>query len=119
MALVAPGDFHLLLDGQRRVILDRGVKLNGVRPSVDVTLEQVAPMFGNRLCGVILTGMGTDGTRGARQIRRHQGHVIIQDEATSVVYGMPGSVARAGYANTEVPIDRVAAEIIKWRAALT
>jgi two-component system chemotaxis response regulator CheB len=119
MALVAPGDYHLLLDSQRRVILDRGEKLNGVRPSVDVTMEQVAPMFGNRLCGVILTGMGSDGTRGARQIRRYQGHVIVQDEATSVVYGMPGSVARAGYANAEVPIERVAAEIVKWRATLT
>jgi two-component system chemotaxis response regulator CheB len=118
MALVAPGDFHLLLDGQQRVKLNRGEKLNGVRPSVDVTMEQVAPLFGNRLCGVILTGMGSDGTRGARHIRRHQGHVIIQDEATSVVYGMPGSVARGGYANTEVPIDRVAAEIVKWRSAL-
>lgn len=115
MALVAPGDYHVTLDDRRRIVLDRGHKVNGVRPAVDVTMEQIAPMFGKRACGVVLTGMGTDGRRGARHIRRHDGHVIVQDENTSVVYGMPASVVRGGYANVEAPLEEIAGEIVKWR----
>lgn len=115
MALVAPGGFHVLLDDRRRIVLDQSRKVNGVRPAVDVTMEQIAPMFGSRACGVILTGMGTDGRRGARHIRRNDGHVIVQDEATSVVYGMPAAVVRGGYASTEVPLEEIAGEIVKWR----
>ncbi len=115
MALVAPGGYHVMLDDRRRIILDRGRKVNGVRPAVDVTMEQIAPMFGHRACGVVLTGMGSDGRRGARQIQRHKGNVIVQDEATSVVYGMPASVVRGGYANIEVPLGEIAGEIVKWR----
>jgi len=117
MALVAPGGFHLLLDEHRRVALDRGRRVSGARPSVDVTMEHIAPLFGSRACGVVLTGMGTDGRRGARHIRRHDGHVIVQDEATSVVHGMPGSVVRGGYANVEAPLQEIVSEIVKWRGA--
>jgi len=117
MVLVAPGGFHLLLDERRCVVLSQGNRVNGVRPAVDVTMEQIAPMYGQRACGVVLTGMGTDGRRGARHIRRHDGHVIVQDEATSVVYGMPASVVRGGYANVEVPLNDIAGEIIKWRSS--
>ena len=118
MALVAPGDFHMTLDERRHIVLHRGLKVNGVRPAVDVTMEQIAPLYGPRACGVILTGMGNDGTRGARHIRRHNGYVIAQDEATSVVYGMPGSVTRGGYANVQAPLERIAREIIKWRKSV-
>jgi len=116
MALVAPGGYHLTLDERSCVVLDRNRRVNGVRPSVDVTMEQIAPLFGKRACGVILTGMGTDGRRGTRHVRRYDGHVIVQDEATSVVYGMPASVVRGGYASVEAPLEAIAGEIVKWRA---
>lgn len=119
MALVAPGGFHVTLDERQCMVLDRGRRVNGVRPAVDVTMEQIAPIFGERACGVILTGMGNDGRRGARHIRRHNGHVIVQDEATSVVYGMPASIVRSGYANVEAPLGDIAGEIVKWRNSLS
>ncbi|MEZ4520589.1 MAG: chemotaxis response regulator protein-glutamate methylesterase [Thermomicrobiales bacterium] len=119
MALLAPGGFHMLLDKQRRIVLTRDHTVNGVRPAVDVTMEQIAPTFGKRACGVVLTGMGVDGRRGARHIRRHDGFVIVQDEGTSVVYGMPGSVARAGYANIEAPLQDIPNEIVRWRNSVS
>ncbi len=88
---------------------------NGCRPSVDVLFRAAAATFGGSLLAVILTGMGRDGAAGAGAIRRAGGYVIVQDEATSVVWGMPGSAVEAGVADEVVPLPAMAAAI---RAAI-
>ncbi len=108
--LVAPGDHHMVVsDGH--IQLHRGPPVLGVRPCIDVTMESVARTFGSRSLGVVLTGMGTDGTRGAALIKAAGGKIIVEDESTCVVNGMPLSVIRAGYADYIVPIHDVAAKI--------
>jgi two-component system chemotaxis response regulator CheB len=85
---------------------------------VDVLFRSAAAVWGRNLLAVILTGMGQDGLRGCEQIRAAGGRVIVQDEASSVVWGMPGAVARAGLANKILPLDRIGAEIANAVAAL-
>jgi two-component system chemotaxis response regulator CheB len=111
--LVAPGGFHLTLDGDRRVSLNQNPPVQGVRPAVDVTMASVAHRFGPAVIGVILTGMGRDGTNGAALIRSAGGYVIAEDESSCIVWGMPRSVIEAGVAHRVVPLDRVASEIEK------
>ena len=88
-----------------------------MRPSANVAMESVAQVYGAAAIGVILTGMGRDGTRGAGLIRAAGGKVIAQDEPSSVVYGMPKSVVREGYADRVVPLSRIASEVIRMCAA--
>ncbi|HLH26703.1 MAG TPA: chemotaxis response regulator protein-glutamate methylesterase [Chloroflexota bacterium] len=116
-ALVAPGDFHLKLAGCR-VTLDQGARRHGVRPSVDTTLEDAAEAFGPAVLAVILTGMGEDGTAGARAVKAAGGVVLAEDESTCVVFGMPRSVIAAGLADEVVPLDQMAAAIRRHLAAL-
>jgi two-component system, chemotaxis family, protein-glutamate methylesterase/glutaminase len=116
-ALVAPGDLHLKLGGAR-VMLDQGPRRHGVRPSVDTTLEDAAEAFGPAVLAVILTGMGEDGTAGARAVKAAGGVVLAEDESTCVVYGMPRSVIAAGLADEVVPLDQMAAAIGRRLAAL-
>lgn len=117
--LVAPGDFHLRLrrsvqDGGRVVAaLDQGTPENYCRPAVDVMFRSVVEQYGAHVLGVVLTGMGQDGARGAAEIVGAGGSVIAQDEASSVVWGMPGAVVGAGLADRVLPIDRVAAAIVE------
>jgi two-component system chemotaxis response regulator CheB len=85
---------------------------NSCRPSVDVLLRSVARAYGRESLAVILTGMGQDGLRGCEAIREAGGQVVVQDEATSVVWGMPGYVARAGLADRVVPLSMIAREIL-------
>lgn len=113
LALVAPGDYHLRLKGKGRVVLDQGAQVNHVRPAVDVTMESAAKQYGPAVVGVILTGMGIDGTKGAGRIRSAGGMVIAEDESTSVVYGMPRSVAEAGEVDRVVPLPRVAEVLVE------
>jgi two-component system chemotaxis response regulator CheB len=106
--LVAPGDYHLLVGRDWRVRLDRGPTVHGVRPSVDMTLFSVAEVFGASVSVAILTGMGRDGADGAARVEAAGGHVFAQDEATSVVYGMPRvAVERTRHAR-QLPIERIA-----------
>lgn len=105
--LVAPGDYHMRVaraPSGRIVTLDRGEPVNFCRPAADPLFETAAAAFGNRLLGVVLTGMGHDGRAGAGRIVEAGGRVIVQDEATSVVWGMPGAVAQAGYAEAVKPL---------------
>ncbi len=105
--LVAPGDFHMRVaraPSGRIVTLDRGEQVNFCRPAADPLFESAAAAFGNRLLGVVLTGMGHDGRAGAGRIVEAGGRVIVQDEASSVVWGMPGAVAQAGYAEAVKPL---------------
>ena len=83
----------------------------GVRPAANATMESAALTYGAGTLGVVLTGMGSDGTRGARLIKDAGGEIIAQDESTCVVYGMPKSVVEAGYADHVVPLPDIASAI--------
>jgi two-component system chemotaxis response regulator CheB len=84
---------------------------NSCRPAVDVLFRSVATLYGPSVLSVVLTGMGQDGLRGAEAIRVAGGQVLAQDEASSVVWGMPGFVAKAGLADAVLPLDALAGEI--------
>jgi two-component system chemotaxis response regulator CheB len=112
--LIAPGDFHLRVRGRNGTVhayLDQGTPENYCRPAVDVLFRSVAETYGGGVLGVVLTGMGADGARGAAEIVRAGGSVFVQDEASSVVWGMPGAVAAAGLAQRQLPLAEVAGAI--------
>ena len=111
MALLAPGDYHMTIGMDGRIDLNQGPAECGVRPSVNATMEAVARVYRAASVGVVLTGMGSDGTRGASLIKKAGGAVIVQDEATCSVYGMPASVVEAGKADRVLPLPKMAAEI--------
>jgi len=113
--LIAPGDFHMIvrqqkIDGEIREVigLTKGEKVQGVRPSVDVLLESAAPIYGKNSVGVILTGMGSDGSDGIKKLKLAGGKVIAEDESTCVVYGMPRSVIEQKLADYILPINKIA-----------
>ncbi len=113
---VAPGDYHMTVErhGARFVLgMNQEPPENSCRPAVDVLFRSVVQTFGGRTLGVILTGMGQDGLRGCELVREAGGQVIAQDEASSVVWGMPGFVARAGLADRVLPLDMIAPEITR------
>mgnify|MGYP000902502152 FL=1 len=107
---LAQGNRHLMLNG-RRLHLDDGPKVNYVRPAVDILMKSVAPMYGPRTIGVILTGMGSDGAEGMKCIKRNGGKTIAQSEGTCVVYGMPKAVVDSGAADRVVPLEDIAQAI--------
>jgi two-component system chemotaxis response regulator CheB len=114
---IAPGGFHLVTrrDEGGGVRLDTNTEPpeNSCRPAGDVLLRSMVETWGGRLLAVALTGMGGDGTRGCDLLRSKGGQVLAQDEATSVVWGIPGGVARAGLADQVLPIGQLAAEITR------
>ena len=113
---IAPGDYHLTVrrHGARVVTaLNQDPPENSCRPAVDVLFRSVAEAYGSATFGVVLTGMGQDGLRGAEDIRRAGGCIFAQDEESSVVWGMPGFVAKAGLAERIVPLPSMAAEILR------
>lgn len=113
---IAPGDFHMTLrrDGADvRIALDQEPPENSCRPAVDPLFRSVASLYGGKCLGVVLTGMGKDGLRGCEVLREQGAQVLAQDEETSVVWGMPGFVAREGLADEVLPLSRVAAEIVR------
>jgi two-component system, chemotaxis family, protein-glutamate methylesterase/glutaminase len=112
-AYVARGGYHLVIEPEGILALNQDPSVCGVRPSVDVTVMSAAQIFGDRLLSVILTGMGTDGTRGARQAKMRGGRVIAEDESTCVVWGMPRSVAEAGLADKIIPLPRIAQSVVE------
>jgi two-component system chemotaxis response regulator CheB len=112
---VAPGDFHMIVEdkGNNKLVV-RKTKTppeNFCRPAVDPMLRSIAQCFGGRCLTLILTGMGQDGMIGGREIVRAGGTIVAQDEATSVVWGMPGAVATAGLCSAVLPLDRIAAHL--------
>ncbi len=115
-AYVAPGDFHMALNRDlagTRLRLHQATPENSCRPAVDVLFRSVAEVYGAAVLAVVLTGMGKDGLNGCQNIRDRGGQVLAQDEATSVVWGMPGFVAKAGLADQVLPLDRISTEIIR------
>jgi two-component system, chemotaxis family, protein-glutamate methylesterase/glutaminase len=118
---IAPGDFHLSVTGsigELRARLDQSPPENSCRPAVDVLFRSAAAVCGPRLVGAIMTGMGADGHAGSEAIVAAGGTVFAQDEATSVVWGMPGLIARSGLAREVVPLDRMAATLVAARGGL-
>jgi len=114
--LVAPGDFHLKVAssaGGVRVCLDQTPPMNSCRPAVDALFSSIGDVYGGAVVAVILTGMGRDGLRGTESLKARGASIIAQDEATSVVWGMPGAVVSAGLADRVVPLDQVAPEILR------
>lgn len=112
-ALVAPGGSHLMLDPRGRVQLDQGATMHGVRPAVDKTFESTVPVWGHRMVGVILTGMGYDGAKGMVALKRQGGRTIAEDASTCVIYGMPKVVADLGAADYVLPIQEIASAIVR------
>lgn len=118
---IARGNYHMEVTGSSvespgfapMLRLTQDPPENHCRPAVDVLFRSAVSIYGGRILGVILTGMGSDGLIGSRLIRQHGGTIFAQDEATSAVWGMPGAVAQAGVAQRILPIQVIAAEILR------
>lgn len=109
--LLAPGDYHMIVTQkgpQRAVTLNQDPPENFCRPAVDPMFRSIAKVYGGRVLGVILTGMGNDGAKGAQHLIDAGGTVIAQDEKTSVVWGMPGAAAAAGVCSAVLPLGELA-----------
>jgi two-component system chemotaxis response regulator CheB len=115
-AVIAPGDFHMVVERHDGVVLlktHQGPKENFCRPSVDVLFQSIAAVFGARALAVILTGMGHDGLKGCETLRGLGARIYAQDEASSVVWGMPGFVVRGGLADKILPLEQIGPEIVR------
>lgn len=115
VAYLAPGGFHMKIqkvDSKIMIRLNTDVPENNCRPSVDVLFRAAANIYADNLLAIVLTGMGSDGLKGCQAISEKLGQVIVQDSATSIVWGMPGSVAQAGLADAILPIDKIPSEIV-------
>jgi len=113
---VAPAGSHMILtkDSQGvKIKLTQDPPVNFVRPSIDVTMKSAVDIFGKDIIGVILTGMGRDGLEGARKIKENGGKIFVQDEESSVVWGMPGSVSKAGLTDGTLPLSQIAEVLIR------
>jgi len=114
--LIARGDYHLRVkkDGDAvRACLDQSTPENSCRPAVDVLFRSVAEVYGGGAVAVVLTGMGQDGMRGVQALKALGAYVGVQDQATSVVWGMPGAVVGAGLADCVTPLDGVVPQILR------
>ncbi len=115
-AWIAAGNYHMVLvDNTRMVTLEinQAPPENSCRPAVDVLFRSVAKVYGARTLAVILTGMGQDGFIGCEHIRDAGGRILAQDEKSSVVWGMPGYIARAGLADKVLPLNEIGPEILR------
>jgi two-component system chemotaxis response regulator CheB len=114
--LIAPGNHHMLLHRSGAlytVAVKEGPLVSGHRPSVDILFKSCARFAGRNAIGVILTGMGKDGAEGLLEMRQEGAATVAQDEATSVVYGMPGEAVARGAADRVVPLPRIAGSILE------
>lgn len=111
VALIAPGGRHLRLGAGGVARLSDEEPLGGLRPRADLLIEDAATKWGERLTLVVLTGMGSDGLRGAREVRRRGGRIIVEAEQTCTVYGMPRAIVEAHLADLVLPLDRIPAAI--------
>lgn len=117
--LIAPGDYHMKVEGlgvAARIRLDQSPPQNSCRPSVDALFSSIGDVYGGDALGVVLTGMGQDGLRGAEILKARGAAILAQDEATSVVWGMPGAVVDHGLADRVLPLDQVVPEILRVTA---
>jgi two-component system, chemotaxis family, protein-glutamate methylesterase/glutaminase len=112
-AYVCPGDCHLRIAPPGRIVLDDGPRIGGYRPNIDVTLESVAALVGVNAVAAILTGMGNDGARGVQAVREYGGLVLAQDEASSVIFGMPFEAIKTGAVHEVLPLEQIAAAVTR------
>ena len=112
VAYFPPCDFHLGIDNSHRIIVSKEKPIGGHRPSVNFMMEHAALVFRENCIGILLTGMGRDGTEGLRTIKEHGGKTIVQDEKTSVIFGMPKSAIDAGVADMVCPLEKIPSEVI-------
>ena len=113
---IAPGSYHMVLEmegGKTVIKLNQDPPIGGLRPAVDPMMESVAKIYGSQAIGVILTGMGHDGSKGMQAIKRQHGNTIAEDMTTAVVYGMPKSAIELNVVDRIVPLPEVAGEIIR------
>jgi two-component system chemotaxis response regulator CheB len=113
---IAPGDYHMTVTGHApavRLAMNQDPPENSCRPAVDVLFRSVASVYGGHVLAAVLTGMGKDGLRGSEVLCEAGAEVLAQDEASSVVWGMPGFVARAGLASAVLPLPDIAPEITR------
>ena len=113
-AWIAPGDFHMTVRREEKAVklaMNQEAPENSCRPAVDVLFRSAARVYGPHALGVVLTGMGSDGTLGAKQMKSAGAQILVQDEATSVVWGMPGTVAAAGLADGIFALEEIAGEL--------
>lgn len=110
---VCPGSHHMRISGSGRIDLQEGERINGYRPCADLALESAAAFAGPMCVGVILTGMGADGAKGVQVVKANGGHVIAQDEATSVIFGMPAEAIKTGAVDQILGIDSIAGALEK------
>jgi two-component system chemotaxis response regulator CheB len=114
--LIAPGDFHMKLTSHGagvRVFLDQSPRQNSCRPAVDALFASTGEVYGGAVLAVILTGMGQDGLRGAEILKAQGASILAQDEASSVVWGMPGAIVNAGLADSVLPLNEMVPEILR------
>ena len=114
-AWIAPGDYHMVLEQKADGVYlktNQDPQENSCRPAVDPLFRSVAEIYGAKTLSVILTGMGQDGLIGCEHVKDAGGQVIVQDEESSVVWGMPGFVARAGLADEILPLNQIGQKII-------
>jgi two-component system, chemotaxis family, protein-glutamate methylesterase/glutaminase len=113
---IAPGGKHMSVarrDGVAVIALDDGPLINFCKPAVDPLFATAATVWGHKVLALVLTGMGSDGLRGAQAITAAGGHVLAQDEASSVVWGMPGQVANAGLCSAVLPLNEIAPKLVR------
>jgi two-component system chemotaxis response regulator CheB len=111
---LAPGGRHMRVrrqDGTAVIALDDGPPINFCKPAVDPLFASAAATWKSWVLGLVLTGMGSDGTFGAGEIVNAGGNMIVQDEASSAIWGMPGAVAQSGLASAMLPLDQIAAKV--------
>jgi two-component system chemotaxis response regulator CheB len=106
-ALLAPGGRHLRLSVDGRTELSEEPAIGGLRPRADLLIEDAARAYGDRLLLVVLTGMGNDGLRGAREVKRRGGRILVESEESCTVYGMPRAIVESGLADGVVDLGRL------------
>jgi len=117
--LLAPGDYHMVIQKNAeakglRVELNQNAPENWCRPAVDPLFRSAAECFGSQIMALVLTGMGEDGKRGCEHIHAKGGAIYVQDEASSVVWGMPGAVAKAGLSRENLPIPDLVSRVTQF-----
>lgn len=110
---LAPGGFHLRLEGNQRVVLSEGARVNFVQPSVDVAMSSLTRQFHGKLIGAVLTGMGKDGAAGIRHVKEIGGITIAQDQKSSTIFGMPKAAAETGAVDYVLPPRKIAAKLVE------
>jgi two-component system chemotaxis response regulator CheB len=115
---LCPGSHHLRLSMGGKISLDPGPRIDGYRPCADVALESVAAYSRAFAVAVVLTGMGSDAAKGVRAVKAAGGYVVAQDEATSVIFGMPAEAIQTGAVDEVLPLDSIGAALDKRIAKL-